>query len=290
MEMKEIFFFEWGMSKAYAERFADFFGLKILYAWRVGGFRQEMLRNNTKIAPVNFTKLDGTICQVGGTMNRVATRMQFPAIGDITCGRWCTPQLKIGSSTAFLNNVEELKNSKTLYLSGERAGESAARAKYAQFETHVCDKRDSPKLKRHIDHCRIIHQYSEEQVWTLIRKHRVNVPAVYYIGYSRYSCKPCIFGQCDEWATLRVIDPKLFFDILSYEIEFNKTINYKRTKGETVQVSILDMANKGTPFPGAYEPALVWEVNNRDWNGFIILDRDNWVLPAGAFKGGSGPW
>jgi 3'-phosphoadenosine 5'-phosphosulfate sulfotransferase (PAPS reductase)/FAD synthetase len=278
------------MSKPYAEKFAATFGLRLFYAWRIGGFRQEMLRNNTKTAPVKFTKPDETIGQAGGTINRLTTRMQFPAIGDITCGRWCTPLLKIGPSTAFLNNVEELQHSRTLYLSGERAQESVARAKYAQFETHGCDKRDNPKLKRHVDHCRIIHQFSEEQVWGLIREHGINVPVVYHIGYSRYSCKPCIFGQCDEWATLRVIAPKLFFNLLSYEVEFNKTINYKRVNGEPVQVSILEKANAGTPFPGAYEPALVWEVNNRNWNGPIILDRDDWVLPAGAFKGGSGPW
>ena len=97
---------------------------------------------------------------------------------------------------------------RTLFVTGERAEESPCRAKYAEFEPHAKDCR-SGRLKRHIDHCRIVHDWKEKQVWDIIERWKIKVHPCYYLGWGRCSCAACIFGNDNQWASLNKIAPQM---------------------------------------------------------------------------------
>jgi hypothetical protein len=90
----------------------------------------------------------------------------------------------------------------------------------------------------------------------------------------------CIFGLADQWASVRRIAPALFNRIARYEVEFGKTIH----KGK----SVLDLANKGTPYPECGNEELVALAMGRDYPTQLALTAD-WTMPAGAFRHCGGP-
>ena len=100
------------------------------------------------------------------------------------------------------------------------------------------------------------------------------------LGWGRVSCLACIFGQTDQWASVRLIAPDLFARIAQYERDFGKTIH----KGK----SVVDLADKGTPYPQCRNEALVNLAMHREYPADAILT-DAWALPPGAFRHCGGP-
>jgi hypothetical protein len=94
------------------------------------------------------------------------------------------------------------------------------------------------------------------------------------------SCLACIFGQADQWASVRLIAPDLFGRVAAYEREFGRTIHRGR--------SVVDLADRGTPYPECYDRELVALAMSRDHQRHLALT-DDWTLPAGAFKNCGGP-
>jgi hypothetical protein len=94
------------------------------------------------------------------------------------------------------------------------------------------------------------------------------------------SCLACIFGQADQWASVRVIAPDLFARITRYERDFGKTIHQGKT--------VVDLANRGTPYPECADEALVNLAMHRGYPLDQIKTED-WRMPAGAFKHCGGP-
>jgi 3'-phosphoadenosine 5'-phosphosulfate sulfotransferase (PAPS reductase)/FAD synthetase len=91
--------------------------------------------------------------------------------------------------------------------------------------------------------------WTEETVWSIMREFNVMPHPAYRLGWGRVSCLACIFGVPDQWASVRLIAPDLFNRIAEYERGFGKTIH----KGK----SVVDLANKGTPFPECFNKELV---------------------------------
>ncbi|GAB6119577.1 hypothetical protein JCM30204_07250 [Dysgonomonas termitidis] len=54
-------FFDWEITPDYCRKFAAAFGVKIYFQWKEGGFKRELLRENSLTAPVCFEMEDGTI-------------------------------------------------------------------------------------------------------------------------------------------------------------------------------------------------------------------------------------
>ncbi|MFP5273965.1 phosphoadenosine phosphosulfate reductase domain-containing protein [Coleofasciculus sp.] len=110
----------------------------------------------------------------------MGTRWRFPQPTSNLSTRWCSSSLKIDVCAIALRNDPRFENSKTLFVSGERAEESPNRAKYPPVEIHRADPRKSRKsgskgrVSRHIDHWRPVLHWREDQVWEIIRKFRVN--------------------------------------------------------------------------------------------------------------------
>lgn len=102
----------------------------------------------------------------------LGTRMRFPQQRASLNTRWCSSVVKIDVAASYLRNDTQFRNQRTLVVTGERAEESSSRARYATFERHRTDTRDS-KTAPHIDHLRAVHSWSEEEVWVIIARIQV---------------------------------------------------------------------------------------------------------------------
>ena len=302
---------DWPVTTSYCKAVAKALELPIYFSWKEGGFEGEMLRENARTKPVHFETPGGNIVSVGGTRGNLSTRLKFPMATAELQKRWCSAYLKIDVGAKIFTNDLRFRNSKTLFITGERAQESAGRAKYNQFEPHKCDKRNSPKLKRHIDHWRPIHQWKSEEVWAIIQEFQINPHPAYLLGWGRTSCLNCIFGSCNQWATIQAIAPKMFAKIVEYEKIFGLTIQ-QRSKVQAkklfgkeaisnweeegkptdwepetgfaspLAISVEELANMGTPYPEAINnPGLVKIALSDNYSLPVITEA--WELPAGAF-------
>lgn len=267
---------DWPVTRSYVQAAGDALGLPVFFSWKVGGFEREMLRENCGTAPITFTRGDGTLVTMGGDRSKANTRRKFPQVSADLRTRWCSSVVKIECGDRLLNNDERFLDGKTLVITGERAEESAGRAKYATFEPHRRDNRNGRK-KRWIDHWRPVHAWKEPEVWSIMERWRVFAHPAYWVGLGRASCMSCIFGSARQWATMRRHAPVHFRRIANYETEFGVTIH--RTK------SVEQQADSAAPYPTSEQwmPLALSEHFDRP---FFM---DEWMQPAGAYGESCGP-
>lgn len=270
---------DWPYVPAYCRRFAAEFGVKIYFSWKEGGFAGEMLRDDRPTAPTRFELPDGTVGSRGG-QGPNGTRGLFPQVSADLRVRWCSSYLKIDVMAAALRAQDRFNGKRTLVITGERAQESDSRANYKEWEVDRTDSRKG-RLRRHVDHWRPIHKWSEQEVWNALRRHRVIPPPTYRLGWGRLSCLFCVFGNCNQWASAQSIAPGRFEAIAREESGSGKTIQRK--------LSVRELAEKGSPYAKTKDPELVEEVLNKNWSGAIRCESDEWTFPAGAFGESSGP-
>lgn len=271
---------DWPVTDAYCKAFATAFNLRLYFSWKEGGFEREMNRNEQRTAPILWEREDGSVMRVGGDAGKLGVRRKFPQVAASLAVRWCSAYLKIDVGARLLNTEPRFREGKTLVVTGERAQESACRARYAAFEPHRSDNRDGERVHRFIDQWRPIHQWSEEEVWAALRRHNVNPHPSYHVGFGRMSCMKCIFGSANQWATVAFIDPKGFDVIADYEVEFNSTIHRK--------LSVREQAAKGKPYDA--DPQMVALAMSTTYPQELLLTRPGeWQYPQGAFGESTGP-
>ncbi len=268
---------DWPVTEAYCEAFARAFGLRIFFSWKVGGFERELLRQDALTAPVAFEKEDGGLQVTGGERGQCNTRRKFPQVSPDLRVRWCSAYLKVDVGARVLMSEPRFKQGKTLVVTGERAEESKARAGYATFEPNRCDNRDGKRVQRHIDHWRAVHAWSEIAVWALLERYRVNPHPAYHLGWGRCSCRTCIFGSANQWATVARHMPEAFEPIARHEETFGVTIQRKD--------SVRQLAARGKAYD--IDPVMLKIANSATYDESILLER--WTLPLGAFKESAGP-
>jgi 3'-phosphoadenosine 5'-phosphosulfate sulfotransferase (PAPS reductase)/FAD synthetase len=266
-------FMDWPVTKAYCSAVARTLGIQLYFSWRQGGFYREMMRENQRTAPTYFETPSGTIESAGGKAGKYGTRRQFPQVSADLSQRWCSAYLKIDVADLAIRNQERFRTLKTLTVSGERAEESSARSRYQTYEP---DRTHS--AGRTVYRWRPVHKFTEQQIWEIIARHRINPHPAYHLGYGRTSCLHCIFGNGNQWASSRAICPAGFSRIASLETEFGKTIHRKK--------SVIDLADSGNPY-SAITPDLVDIGMSESYTEPVILDK--WFLPAGAFGESNGP-
>lgn len=267
---------DWPITEAYCEAVCKALGVRLTFSWREGGFEREMSRNGTATAPVWIPDGDGYRA-IGGD-GPAGTRRKFPQVSASLTTRWCSSYLKIDPMARYLCNDAKFLSKRTLVLTGERADESPARSKYREFEPHRSDTRNSRRNPRHVDVWRAVHKWNERRVWDLIAKWKVVAHPCYHLGaWSRCSCRACIFGNPDQWASLRAIAPAQFEQIAAYEAEFKVTIHRRR--------SVTERADAGSPY--TFDQKWVELANSREFNHLVFTDP--WQLPQGAFGDGCGP-
>lgn len=267
---------DWPVTEDYCRKLADAFNIPIYYSWKEGGFETEMLRSNALTRPVWFESPEG-VRKIEGTGGSRSTRLRFPQVSADLRTRWCSAYLKIDVASKALNHQPRFNHAQTLFITGERAQESVSRARYKTFEPHRNDRRLG-RLKRHIDHLRPIHSWSEEDVWNIIQRFNVNPHPAYWCGFGRLSCMSCIFGSPNQWASVRKIAPKRFQQISDYEESFAVTINRKK--------SVKEMADRGQTYK-AISSELIDLAMATIFTEPVFIS--NWSLPAGAFGESVGP-
>jgi 3'-phosphoadenosine 5'-phosphosulfate sulfotransferase (PAPS reductase)/FAD synthetase len=255
--------------------------MPIFFSWKVGGFEREMLRDESLTAPTKFEDENHQLVEVGGVNGKPGTRRRFPQVSADLTVRWCSAYLKIDVAARAITNQERFNGKRTLFITGERAEESPGRARYATFERHRTDKRDSPKLRRHVDHWRPVHHLSETEVWALLERWRINPHPAYKLGWGRVSCAGCVFGSNHQWASLRAIDPERFNQIAAYEREFGCTIRRNGT--------VVEAADAGTPYESLNQRDTAAALAHSFDEPIMLPPGQHWTLPAGAFGDSAGP-
>jgi 3'-phosphoadenosine 5'-phosphosulfate sulfotransferase (PAPS reductase)/FAD synthetase len=274
-------FMDWACTPAYCRGVAAALGIPIYFSWKVGGFKGEMLRQNAPTGPVAFEEpadIGKKVTVIGGDSRKLGTRLVFPQMSANLSVRWCSGYLKIDVGARAIINQNRFLGKRTLLITGERAEESADRAKYREQEPHKTDRRNG-RLKRWVDHWRPVHQWSTAQVWEIIGRWKILPHPCYRLGWGRCSCAACIFGSANQWASLRVVDPAKFSEIADYESRFGKTIDRKLTVGQK--------GDRGVPYPATDQHDVISEAKDPDWDRPIWVD--NWTMPAGAASELDGP-
>lgn len=265
--------FDWPVTEAYCRALAKAFGIPISFSWRVGGLLGEMLRDQQPTAPVcipDSTSPCGSRT-VGGE-GPLGTRRKFPQQTANLKTRYCSAAIKIDVFARWLTNDKMFHHSKTLVVTGERAAESASRAKYLTFEPHRTDIR-SGKKGRLVDHYRPVHKLSDVEVWQIIERWSVLPHPAYILGYGRLSCRFCVFGSKSQWASNRAIAPGHFSRIAAYEAEFGVTIHR--------HLNVVQMADQGVCYN--MDPFWVEVANSKSFE--LPIFTSNWLLPQGAITG-----
>ena len=212
---KDERFFDWPVTESYCKAVARALDIPILFQWREGGFEREMLRDRSLTAPCDFELPSGGVGRAGGERGKLSTRMKFPQLSGDLSVRWCSAYLKIDVAKRALANDPRFARSKVLLLTGERRQESANRALYAEVEEH-----STSNASRRVDQWRAILDWRESDVWAIIERAQLRPHPAYFAGFSRVSCMSCIFGNPDQWATVRDLSLSTFEKIARFEREF----------------------------------------------------------------------
>lgn len=286
--------FDWPCTESYCQAFADAFGMRLLFQWKDGGFIGEMTKRDRPTASSSFQTPAGQIITAGGE-GKPGTRLAFPSMSADLQTRWCSAYLKIDVAKKVFTNDPRFADATTLIVTGERREESGNRARYAEATDYSSTRR------RTVHQWRAILPWFEQDVWEIMARYRVRPHPAYYLGWSRVSCLPCIFGDPHQWATIRAAVPELFARLARLEDKFfvaSRTVgnhpfahdpNYNGwlRRGE----SLPETAARGTsylqPDMAGMLPLAFAEHLPAD---YARLHRDEpWQLPPGAYKHSGGP-
>lgn len=215
----------------------------------------------------------GKLEEIGGK------RHKFPAKGGTHQGRWCSGNLKAAVQDSITVNMERTKeNVKVLVISGERRGESAGRSKYNEIEIHRTNA--IKKAHRLVHQWRPVIDYSEKDVWEVLKRHRVNPHPCYRCGWNRCSCAMCIFSTPPLFAGIRDIYPEDYEALKQDEKILGFTLDNKCDLDSFVGEA------KSCVYRGdqrAIENLVTGEFKTEE----IYVD-GAWRYPAGAFHGAEG--
>lgn len=272
-------FMDWKCTRSYCQKFADELGLKIYFSWKVGGFEREMLREDARTAPVRFEVPLGDgiqVLQSGGVGGNESTRRKFPQVSADLSVRWCSSYLKIGVCSSSISGQDRFNGKSVLLITGERAEESPNRALYYQFEPHTTN---APTKGRTVHQYRMVQAWTADAIWEIMREFGVDPHPAYKLGLGRCSCLGCIFGNGDQWAMIREIEPERFEKIASYEEEFGVTIQRDRSVRELADKGSFEITDKD----------LIALATSEDYYLPILINKEDWTLPIGAYANGCGP-
>jgi 3'-phosphoadenosine 5'-phosphosulfate sulfotransferase (PAPS reductase)/FAD synthetase len=259
--------FDWACTESYCIEFARVMRLKLFFSYRKGGIMREVLRNNEGLQDVYFqTEPGGEFKVAYAKKDNLNTRLKWPAVSASLATRWCSAAAKIDVlSTAICNNPNY--SGHIFVLTGERRQESTNRAKYNEVEYHR-----TYSNKRHSYGIRPIIDWTEEQVWAIMKRWQIQPHPAYMLGWSRCSCQLCIFGSANLWATIEAISPEKVAAIEQYENDLNFTLYSK--------MNIREKIAKGIAIKGL---DLFWVAQATGIFTAPMIIND-WTLPAGAYS------
>lgn len=206
-------------------------------------------------------------------------RHKFPAKGGTHQGRWCSGNLKAAVQDSVTSNLHKTKeNTKILIVSGERRGESTGRSKYNEMEIHRTNA--EKKAHRTVHQWRPVIDYSEKDVWEVLKRHKVNPHPCYRAGWNRCSCAMCIFSTPSLFAGIRELYPEEWEALKQDEKILGFTLDNK-----------CDLET----FVGDTKPCVYWgdkeaihSLITGEFSKDNVYIKDKWMYPAGAFHGAEG--
>lgn len=206
-------------------------------------------------------------------------RHMFPAKGGTHQGRWCSGNLKAAVQDSVTSNLRKTRaDVKVLVVSGERRGESSGRAKYNEMEIH----RTNAEAKAH----RLVHQwrpvidYSEKDVWEVLKRHNVNPHPCYRAGWNRCSCAMCIFSTPKLFAGIRELYPEDYALLKQDEEILGFTLDNKCDLDTFVGDA------ESCVYHG--DLAAIHSLVTGEFTADDVYVKENWMYPAGAFHGAEG--
>lgn len=288
---------DWKCTQSYVKALAEAEGVKLRTSYRVNGFFGELYRVGAS-EPIEWINETGEVrqCKLSAKqetckeikeqykqeavelLKEYGFRGKFPAKSPDLSRRWCSAYLKIAVADSVISNLGETKeNKKILIVSGERRGESAGRAKYNEIEVH----RSNAEKRNH----RLVHQwrccidYTEKDVWEVLKRHHVNPHPCYRIGWNRCSCAACIFSTPRLMKGFSEIYPEAYKQLVEDEKTLGFSIDNKKPLDDYIcgADSCLCLDDKQ-----AVDSILTGEFSKED----IFVD--DWKYPVGAFHGANG--
>ncbi len=206
-------------------------------------------------------------------------RHKFPAKGSTHNGRWCSGNLKAAVQDSITSNMDETKeNKKILIVSGERRGESKGRSKYNEIEIHRTNA--EKRANRTVHQWRAVIDYSEKDVWEVLKRHKVNPHPCYRAGWNRCSCAMCIFSTPTLFAGIRELYPEEYEKLKKDEEILGFTLDNKKDLDSFVGNAKSCVYNGDSK---AIKSLVTGEFTTND-----VFVKDKWMYPAGAFHGAEG--
>lgn len=285
---------DWRCTRAYVEAVAKAEGVRLEVSWRENGFFGELFRIGAS-EPVSWIDPDsGETMRCKLTKNYIKSqqiresdmpdsekeaalkelgyRFLWPAKGSISQGRWCSSYLKNMVFSSVVSNSENYPE-KTLVVEGCRRGESRFRS-----NLNECEKHRSSAKGRTIDLWRCCLNWSERDVWEIIKRHKIR-PHPCYSSFSRCSCSGCVFLSPELWATFREIYPSEFEKFVEDEKRMNFTIDNK--------CGLEEFVGNTKPRDIHADPKALISLRTGAFSIDDVYVKE-WKFPAGAFKGSEG--
>lgn len=257
--------FDWPCTPSYCQAFADAFELPLVFSYREGGIRREIFRENEGLQDVVY--IDGASHRLASRPGN-STRRKFPAVAADLRTRWCSSVAKIDVLSRVV--AHRYAAGQLAICTGERREESANRAKYAQFEPYRAKSQ-----QRNAWQWRPVLDYSEREVWALMKRYKVQPHPCYELGWSRCSCQLCIFSSPNTWASLYQLAPAKIEELAAMEVELGHTLYHK--------YSIMDKVRAGRSFLKPSKLAR-WAAEAMGEYCSPIFS-SAWSLPQGAYSG-----
>ena len=187
------------VTPAYVRAIADHFGIALYVSWREGGFARELARDDAPTPRSCSRRRPASACR--GQRPCRHARAISPDVSR-SSRALVQPRAEDRRPRGWIRNQPRFLEGRTLVITGERAEESPSRARYATLEAHR-----TSTLARAVDHRRPVHDWTERLIWDAIAQARIRPHPAYVLGWGRLSCRACIFGSPDQWATLRLVFP-----------------------------------------------------------------------------------
>lgn len=206
-------------------------------------------------------------------------RLEFPAKSSSHQGGGGGGNLKASKQDSVTCNLDKTDDHiKILIVSGERRGESSGRAKYNEMEVHRTNA--IKKAHRLVHQWRPVIDYTEKDVWEVLKRHKVNPHPCYRCGWPRCSCAMCIFSTPRLFAGIREIYPTEFEQLRQDEMILGFTLDNKRNL-DTFIGDADSCVYHGDQ--SALRSLITGEFSVKD-----VFVTDKWAYPIGAFHGAEG--
>lgn len=213
-----------------------------------------------------------------GELGRPGGRQAGHLAGGGTYRERCSENIEAEVQESVAGRLEKTEaGRKILIVSGERRGESSGRSKYNEMEVHRTNA--EKRFHRTVHQWRAVIDYSEKDVWEVLKRNHINPHPCYRIGWNRCSCAMCIFSTPTLFAGIREIYPQEYEALRQDEKVLGFTLDNRKCLDD---------------FVGAAKSCVYWKdkaaVRSVQTGAFTVRQVyvKDWKYPAGAFHGAEG--